>query len=377
MQPHFAIGIMSGTSLDGLDLAYCSFTRHESGWKYELHQANTLPYPSLWEERLRQAPALPGDQLVKLHYDYGIYIGQKVNEFIQHHRITQAGIIASHGHTLFHRPGMGYTFQAGSGAAIAACTGLPVVCDFRSLDVALNGQGAPLVPIGDHHLFADYQYCLNLGGFANISFVENKIRTAFDICPVNFVINRLIREANLPAVEYSSDLPAGHSLEGFLQFDPAGAIAANGNIDAGLLEQLNRLDFYHVRGPKSLGEEWVMEHFMPLIRTHELPLKDLLRTLYEHIALQIALCTRKVPGQQMLITGGGAYNSFLTGQIAKQLQPYTQTIIPPARIIEFKEALVFAFLGILRMHHLPNSLSAVTGSLYDNIGGCIYLGTRG
>lgn len=375
MEKHYAIGVMSGTSLDGLDLAWCSFEVSGSEWKYNIHHAETIPYSTQWEERLRQAPSLGGKELIELHYQYGHYTGQMVEDFIKRNSITIPGIIASHGHTVFHRPELGYTFQAGNGAAIAARTGLTVVCDFRSTDVALGGQGAPLVPIGDHHLFADFTYCLNLGGFANISFEQNGQRVAFDICPVNFVINKIIREAAIPAADYLQHLPSSHSDEGFLHFDPSGEIAKKGTIDNNLLEQLNNLAFYNSTGPRSLGEEWVVEHFLPLIK-EQIPTQDLLRTLYEHISLQVAGCIPGKTGENILVTGGGAYNDFLISLIREKVSAFTPLIIPTESLIDYKEALVFAFLGILRMHNMPNSLSAVTGSQYNNIGGCIFNGSK-
>ncbi len=365
---------MSGTSLDGLDLAWCCFQQHSGGWEGEILLAHTLPYTEEWITRLRAAPGLSGKDLAALHYDYGRYTGDLIKDFIVSNNIKEPGIIASHGHTVFHRPDQGYTLQVGSGAALAAQTGCTVVCDFRSLDVSLQGQGAPLVPIGDHYLFAGYQYCLNLGGFANISFEENGTRVAFDICPVNFVLNKLIRQGHIAAEGYLQHLPADYPVQEPLRYDPSGAIASSGTISPQLLEQLNSISFYHLPGPKSLGEEWVNEVFLPLITHSTLSLPDLLRTLYEHMAHQIARSTRRLPGESMLITGGGAFNKFLISLIRQKLAPEIAVIIPPQEIINFKEALVFGFLGILRIQGLPNTLSSVTGSLYNNIGGCVYLG---
>ncbi len=365
---------MSGTSLDGLDLAWCCFQQHSSGWRGEILLAETLSYTDEWVTRLRSAPELSAKDLAALHYDYGRYTGELVKDFIARNNIKEPGIIASHGHTVFHRPDLGYTLQIGSGAALAAQTGCTVVCDFRSLDVSLQGQGAPLVPIGDQYLFADYQYCLNLGGFANISFEENNTRVAFDICPVNFVLNKLIREGNIAAIDYLQHLPADYPPQEPLKYDPSGVIASTGTINQQLLEQLNSIAFYHTPGPKSLGEEWVNEVFLPLIINSNLSLPHLLRTLYEHMAHQIARCTRRLPGETMLITGGGAFNKFLISLIRQKLAPETAVVIPQQELINFKEALVFGFLGVLRVEELPNTLSSVTGSLYNNIGGCVYLG---
>lgn len=367
---------MSGTSLDGLDIAWCRFQQENGSWSGEILKAQTLPYSEEWIIRLRSAPSLSGKDLTALHFDYGRYTGDLIKDFIARNNIREPGIIASHGHTVFHRPDLGYTLQVGSGAALAAQTARTVVCDFRSLDVSLQGQGAPLVPIGDRELFADYQYCLNLGGFANISFEEDKRRVAYDICPVNFVINRLIRESNIPAEGYRQHLPADYPPQELLRYDPSGAIASSGTTDPQLLEQLNSIGFYHAPAPKSLGEEWVNEAFMPLISRKDISLPDLLRTLYEHMAHQIARSTRGLAGESMLVTGGGAFNKFLISLIRQKLAPATTVIIPSQELINFKEALVFGFLGVLRMLEQPNTLSSVTGSHYNNIGGCVYRGAQ-
>ena len=374
MQKKYAIGVMSGTSLDGMDLAGCTFELRAGVWHYELLSVETLPYPKEWETRLRNAPNLSGNDLMQLHADYGHYTGRKINEFISRNHIEQPGIIASHGHTVFHQPGQGCTLQIGSGAAIAAETGQTVVCDFRSLDVALGGQGAPLVPIGDQLLFPDFEYCLNLGGFANISHQKDDIRLAYDICPVNFMINKLVREANIPKNKISGDEPGTPANDNLLTYDPEGRVARSGKLVDKLLEQLNQLSFYQTAGPKSLGEEWVNAHFLPILKKFDCPVEDLLRTLYEHIAIQLTRCVQSEHPGRMLVTGGGAYNQFLIERLQQHLGPQTTVIIPEKNLVDFKEALVFAFLGILRMQHRPNCLASVTGSRYHNVGGAVYHG---
>jgi anhydro-N-acetylmuramic acid kinase len=367
MSTYYAIGLMSGTSLDGLDLAWCSFDLINNAWNFRIHRCETLPYTSQWEERLRSATSLGGNDLVKLHYDYGYYCGEMVNEFISRHKISTPGIIASHGHTVFHRPALGYTFQIGSGAAIAAKTRITTVCDFRSLDVGLGGQGAPLVPIGDKLLFPQYTHCLNLGGFANISFEKNSKRVAFDICPVNFVINKIVRKIT-QETRFRNLTQAG----GELQYDPNGSIGRMGKPDQQLLRSLNSIPFYSEPGPKSLGEEWVNENFLPLIKRSTLSPEDLLRTIYEHISHQIASSSRGSSQGRMLVTGGGAHNNFLIELISDKLYNHTEVVVPEKELVDFKEALLFSFLGILRISGQPNCLSAVTGSLCDNIGGGVY-----
>jgi anhydro-N-acetylmuramic acid kinase len=371
MQKQFAIGVMSGTSLDGLDVAFCAFTKISGHWKYEIISVETLEYPKEWELRLRNAPTMSGIELTQLHNDYGHFIGQAVNNFIIHNQVEQPGIIASHGHTVFHRPDLGYTLQVGSGAAIAAETGLKVVCDFRSLDVALGGQGAPLVPIGDQLLFPEFDYCLNLGGFANISHQKDGIRLAYDICPVNFVINKLVREASIPKNHKPADMPGNTEV---LSYDPEGSIARKGKVVHELLQQLNQLPYYQTPGPKSLGEEWVKAQFLPVLEKFNFPVEDLLCTIYEHIATQLAGCVGQQQQARMLVTGGGAYNHFLIERMQEHLGNQTRVVIPEKKLVDFKEAMVFAFLGILRLQQHPNCLASVTGSRFDNIGGAVYNG---
>jgi len=363
---------MSGTSLDGLDLAWCRFVQRESGWGFNILAAETIGYSKAWENRLRLAPTVPGRELIRLHQDYGNYLGITTLNFIEKHKIPNDSIIASHGHTIFHVPDEGYTFQAGSGASIAARTGMTVVCDFRTTDVALGGQGAPLVPIGDELLFPQYDFCLNLGGFANISFRQEGRRVAFDICPVNILLNRLITEARIPNERF---MEGSHTERQFLEFDPEGSIAAKGNLNLELLKKLNGLDFYKLTGPRSLGLEWVESQVIPVVDSFKISLEDKLRTICEHIAIQISSVILAEKGKEsVLITGGGALNQFLISLINGRLHPQTKVVIPDAEVVHFKEALIFAFLGVLRVYGIMNTLSRVTGSSRDHSSGAIYLG---
>ena len=352
MKSRNVLGLMSGTSLDGLDIAFCSFTLEDKRWSYKVIRAETLSYSSEWRTRLEQAFHSSAAQLAQLHADYGHLLGRSVTAFIEKHRI-KPDLVSSHGHTVFHNPAGGATFQAGSGAAIAAECRLPVVCDLRAVDVALGGQGAPLVPIGDKLLFSEYDYCLNLGGFANISYDHSGKRIAYDICPVNIVANAICEKLGKP-------------------FDDKGETGRQGKLSEDLLDELNALAFYHKppHSPKSLGKEWIENELRPLMRKHSLSPADELRTLYEHIGVQVRAAISSKEGK-MLVTGGGAYNSFLMDRIKQHTQ--IKIADPDKSIIEFKEALIFAFLGVLRMEELVNSLRDVTGASCDNIGGCVYL----
>ncbi len=245
---------MSGTSLDGLDIAYCSFKHEKGKWHFNIKEAVTIKYSSEWLKKLSTAHKLSSIQLLQLHNDYGYYLGACVNKFIKEKTIDKIDFVSSHGHTIFHQPEKHFTFQLGNGAAIAAKCNLPAISDFRSLDVLLGGQGAPLVPIGDKLLFSEYDFCFNLGGIANISFESKKKRLAFDICPVNIVLNHL---AGLLNKEYDRD----------------GLIAAAGKVDAKLLNSLNSLSYYKQAFPKSIGREWVEEEFLPILNKSNISVK--------------------------------------------------------------------------------------------------------
>jgi anhydro-N-acetylmuramic acid kinase len=348
-------GLMSGTSLDGLDIALCRFTRSGDSWRYEILDATTCPYSAAWIDHLGSAQNLPGVQLIRLHKKYGTYLGSRLREFMDAKAIKPM-LAASHGHTIFHEPDQGLTFQLGDGNSLAAASGVTVISDFRSLDVALGGQGAPLVPVGDELLFGAYELCLNLGGFANISFRSNNKRLAFDICPVNFVLNQLAA-------------PLGEA------YDTDGTIAASGQIADCLLSQLNSLDYYSAVGPKSLGREWVEKHIDSLLTGVPLSVPDKMCTMVEHIALQIGkvINASAKPGSKVLVTGGGAYHHYLVQRIGSHAQ--AEIVIPDKLTVDFKEALIFALLGLLRHLGEVNCLGSVTGALRDCCGGVIHSAT--
>jgi len=348
-----AIGVMSGTSLDGLDIAYCKFSKEQDAWSFSVIQAKCVNYTQEWQERLSTANALSGIGLTALDASFGSFIAQQVLDFLKETDLPTPDIVASHGHTVFHAPAAGYTLQIGSGAHIAAATGITTFNDFRSMDVALGGQGAPLVPVGDAMLFGNYAACLNLGGFSNISFDINGKRMAFDVCPVNIVMNPLAEKV-------------GH------RFDRDGALAASGNVLPQLLERLNALSVYHLQPRPSLSREWLETAVLPLIPSDE-KMEDVLRTLSEHAAQQIAAVLNTLGGVgEVLVTGGGAYNRFLVQRV-QSLSPMTVTV-PESILVEFKEALIFAFLGVLRMRGEINVLRSVTGASSDSCSGGVHLG---
>lgn len=349
MKSYRVIGLMSGTSLDGLDIAFCEFSREGNRWQYQVVEAETIEYEAEWKERLAKLDHGSALEFATADTAYGHLLGRLTRAFMERTGLVP-DFIASHGHTIFHQPALGLTSQIGKGPAIAAETGLPVISDFRSLDVALGGQGAPLVPIGDRLLFGDYTFCLNLGGFANISTERDGRRVAWDICPVNIVMNRLASAA-------------GYA------YDPGGEIAASGIVDDQLLSSLNELPYYRMSAPKSLGKEWTDEQVRPLLDRSGLRVADLLATWSEHAARQIAAAAAAAPGNTMLVTGGGAFNTHLIERIGHHTA--SRLILPDPLIIGFKEALIFALLGLLRHLGENNCLSSVTGASRDSCGGVI------
>ena len=348
MKIYDTIGVMSGTSLDGVDLAYIRFTK-EKGWQFEIIEAVTYPYRRSWKQRLSDAIDTTQAQVEQLNQEYTKYLGELILKFIEEYQIHQIDAVCSHGHTIWHQPHKGYTLQIGNLPELAAMIGQKVVCDFRVQDVALGGQGAPLVPIGDELLFSDYDACINLGGFANISMEEEGRRLAFDICPVNIVMNHYCKEIGL-------------------EYDDSGRIAASGTISNPLLNELNSLPFYKKNAPKSLGLEWVKEKVFPLIDSYDLSVKDILCTMIAHVAYQME---RSIGDKQkVLVTGGGAYNAFLVATLKRRTD--AEIHIPAPMIIEYKEALVFGLLGVLRIRNEINVLSAVTGATKDHVSGFIF-----
>jgi anhydro-N-acetylmuramic acid kinase len=351
MKEYKVIGVMSGTSLDGVDLAYCVFKKQNDKWDFEIEHALCVPYSDEWKKKLYHAEKLNALEISLLNNELGMEFGKLIQRFITE-RSLQPDFISSHGHTIYHQPGKKLTLQIGNGAAIAAVTGIKTICDFRSLDVLLGGQGAPLVPMGDQELFSEYDFCLNIGGIANVSFDDHGVRKAYDICPANMVLNHYAAESGK-------------------LFDEDGKMARTGEIDHQLLNELNDLHYYKIPFPKSLGKEYVLENIFPLIEKYKIATQNKLATYVEHCAMQIgANCTIHNSNARLLITGGGVYHQFLIERI--RFYTSSEVVIPDPKIIEFKEAMIFAFLGVLRIREENNCLSSVTGARKDNCGGAVY-----
>lgn len=341
---------MSGTSLDGIDLAEIVFNYFGEKWSFEILAAETIAYSSFWKDELREAINYSEEKLERLDFKYTEKLSEETSKFIKKHNIQEIDAICSHGHTILHQPSKGFTYQIGNLPRISKMLRQTVICDFRVQDVELGGQGAPLVPIGDKLLFPEYDYCLNLGGFANCSFEKNGERIAFDICPANIVLNK-----------YAEKLGK--------DFDEDGKLAASGKVNEQLLQKLNSLSFYAEKPPKSLGLEWVQSTIFPLLEAAEISSEDILRTFTEHIAIQLA--NQFSLNASVLMTGGGVYNSFLIERLQELAS--VEVIIPPPVIVEYKEALIFGLLGVLKLRDEVNCLASVTGAERDHSSGKIFL----
>ncbi len=344
------IGVMSGTSLDGIDLAYITFT-FDSNWAFKIETAETIAYSQEWLSILKNLVSFSLEELQKIDDNYTSYLSKVIQDFIEANTIKSIDAICSHGHTALHQPKKGLTYQIGNREILSKLLNQAVVCDFRVQDVELGGQGAPLVPIGDKLLFPDFDFCLNLGGFANISTEIDSNRIAYDICPVNIVLNHYVKHL------------------GF-DYDDEGKIASTGEINLELFDELNKLPFYQKNYPKSLGLEWVKEKIIPLINTFNLEIKDVLRTFVEHIAFQISKEINNKNNASVLVTGGGAYNLFLMKRIISLTNNKIE--IPSNQLVEYKEALIFGLLGVLKLRNEDNCLSSVTGAKKNHSSGVIF-----
>ena len=356
MKTHRILGMMSGTSLDGLDLALAELSRDGDHWEYRLLATRGLPYGSDLRGRLEASIGWTAPDLLAFHAEYGTWLGRQARQFLDQTGL-QADAVASHGHTVHHRPGRGFTFQLGCPQRLALACRLPVVGDFRSLDIALGGQGAPLVPIGDRLLFGQYDFCLNLGGISNISFERDGRRIAFDIGIANMLLNPLSRKAGK-------------------DFDAGGELARSGKILPDLLQALDALPYYRQPFPKSTGYEWFASEIRPLLEARPDRPENLLRTATEHIAGQIAAQVAHLSAgatARVLVTGGGAFNTFLMELLGQKSGARVSWVVPEGELVNYKEALVFALLGALRLEEETNVLASVTGASRDSCSGVVYL----
>jgi len=361
---YHAIGLMSGSSLDGIDLALTTFeveTQPKGELRvlhWEIEKSKTIPYPAQWVSDLQKAPEMSGLELSLLHSKLGNYFGQVVLEFSKE---TDSPIdyISSHGHTVFHYPQKKMTLQIGDGAAIAALTGIDVFDNFRLQDIAAGGEGAPLAPIVDAYLFPEIKYTLNLGGIANINIKTANGYLAYDLCGANQILNALSKEAGK-------------------EYDENGQIAAKGQIIPKLLRQANQWDYLRLAPPKSLDNRQVQNHTVRLFSSYPSPLEDRMFTAVHHIGYQIAASIHPHVGfvpEQLLITGGGALNTFLVSVIKEYLSPNIEIIKAPDSLINFKECVLMGLLGLLNIYQLPTTLPSVTGAKWKTVGGCFHRGS--
>ncbi len=356
METHRVIGLMSGTSIDGLDIAYCQFTQENHLWNFEILHCETAAYSDQWLLELSELAHKKAEEFAKVDVLYGYLIGQLVLDFITKNELMgKVDFVSSHGQTIFHNPNELYTTQIGKGSSIAAECGLTTICDFRSTDVAYGGQGAPIVAVGERDLFPDYHVFLNLGGISNIQIHGTDI-TGYDICSANLLTDRL---ANL--IDQA--------------FDYNGSLARSGTVSSVLLHKLNSMRYISKEKKITLHAEDIIKEAMPIIQDSGLTIEDSMATVVEHVSDQIARAVTNEPipdNEQILVTGGGALNSYLIERIQAKL---TQKVVVPddTNIINFKEALIIAYLGVLRIKGIPNVLQTVTGASKDSCNGCVYL----
>lgn len=355
MKTYHVIGIMSGSSMDGVDLALCKITSDDGQYTYSIEECETYEYDEVWRLRLSQIRKADALGYAKTDVFYGHYLGHLINTFIKKHKV-KIDLIASHGHTVFHYPDELITRQVGDGASMSAICNLPVVTDFRSMDVAKKGQGAPLVAIGDECFFNDYDFCLNLGGFANISGKVGDFRVSFDICPANILLNRVARDLNQ-------------------EYDKDGEIAASGTINYKLLENLNKIDYYRTPFPKSLNRDWINNELWQIVKEGDkLSPQDKMKTFVDHIGVQIGnsinyLSSKNATGKKVLVTGGGAFNTVLMDHIRTHSE--ADFIIPDHKMVKYKESLVFALMGVLRVENQINIIKTFTGAKSNSISGSL------
>lgn len=353
-----AIGLMSGSSLDGLDMILASFSETNGQWDYEISASELASYSASWKEKLRGAVSLPAEAYLLLHTSFGKYCGEKVTAFLARNSISKKpDVIGSHGHTTFHLPAQGMTHQLGDGAAIAAAAGIATVSDLRSVDVAFHGQGAPIVPIGEKMLFPGYRFFMNIGGICNVSVNRQKEVVGFDVSPANRVLNMLASRVGKA-------------------YDKGGMLASRGTVNQPVLKSLNALNYYAKPFPKSLANDFGTDIIFPLIEKSGISVADALATVCEHIAIQTTDALRSFQGnktEKMLVTGGGALNSFLVKRLQYHLAEINiDVVIPDLDTVNYKEALIMALIAVLRLRNEPNVLASVTGATRDSCGGALW-----
>lgn len=354
MNTKYGIGLMSGSSLDGIDLAYVKFTTLPDGYTYDLIATACIPYTSEWITFLKTYTDSEINIIFEKDQALGRLFGTVINGFLKENNITDIDFIANHGHTLYHNPTAYTTVQIGNGSQIAALTGITTIDQLRLKDVALGGQGAPIVPIMDLNLLSAYTYCLNIGGIANITINDPKHPIAFDICAANQILNYFAQKVGM-------------------EYDKNGALAQSGRVDWELVHQHHeQTPFLNQLPPKSLDNTYSKNIIAAL---EQLSVIDALATACAHIAFEIktSLTSLHCKNGTILLTGGGAKNSFLTALIQTELQALNiEVVIPEEQMIDYKEAIAMAFIGYLRLENKKNVLHQISGAQESSINGCIW-----
>ena len=348
LKKYMTLGIMSGTSCDGLDMAFCEFWIDKKGWNYSLKKTITILYSRKWKKKLLNCNKIDSYKLQKLDLDFGNFIAKSIKNFIAKSKIKPT-LISSHGHTVFHNPKDKISLQIGNGELIFSKVNIPVVYDFRQLDILMGGQGAPLVPFGEKSLFNNYDYCINIGGILNITHLNKNKTIAYDVCPANLVLNYLSRKLKL-------------------EYDKDGIKASKGKLIVELFSKLNALKYYKKKNPKSLDVIFVEKKIIPLLVKYKV--EDMLFTYTEHIAYQLNNSLKK-KNAKILITGGGTFNKYLMQRIKLLNNLNSNFIVPTKNLINFKEALIFGFLGLLKFLNKKNVLKSVTGAKISTSSGIL------
>ena len=359
----YVVGIMSGSSLDGLDIALCRFEQDELSGKLSFDLLNTaaIPFEETMMKRLGEGASLGVRSLKKLEVDLSRYIAESVNQFLDAGAHT-ADYISCHGHTILHVPEDGYTVQIGQGAIISELTGLPCICDLRSSDMAVGGQGAPVAPIVEQILFSNFDFYINLGGIANVSYHSNQEVISWDSVPCNQILNHYASQKDLP-------------------YDDGGSLAGTGRVDRGLKEAWMSLPYFEKPYPKSMDNTWVRKQFLERSRSFDVTVEDALATMVDVCVSQIRRDIKDHVGatggqhlRKCLITGGGAHNTFLVSQLSEALtHEEIEVIKPEDDIVDYKEAILMALMGFLRIEGKSNTISSVTGARTNTIGGAVYV----
>ncbi|MGB3511917.1 MAG: anhydro-N-acetylmuramic acid kinase [Microcoleaceae cyanobacterium] len=363
------IGLISGTSVDGIDAALVDVAGAQTSLKVELLAAATYPYPEKLRSQILDVcggASLSMAELAELDDTIAQQFATAALTINDNYGI-KAQLIGSHGQTVYHRPPaqkLGYSVQLGRGELIANLTGIPTISNFRAADIAVGGQGAPLVPCVDIHLLShpEYSRCVqNLGGIGNVAYMKSqnavdlqKTILGWDTGPSNTLL----------------DLAVQHFSQGSKTYDKNGEWAANGKPCQELVENWLKQDFFQQQPPKSTGRELFGKDYLfnclSDAENYNLSAADILATITELTAASINHSYRKfLPNlpDQILLCGGGSHNLYLKERIQKLLAPIPVLTTSELGVdVDFKEAIAFAVLAYWRSLEIPSNLPEVTGA---------------